>query len=80
MMMAVGGFNSPQGSAPDAPFVHHVLFWLNDKGNRELYGRLVAALKQLRRVETTRSTTCIIRCTPGSWRISAPPRASWQTL
>jgi Stress responsive A/B Barrel Domain len=54
MVMAAGGFNTRQGSAPDAPFVHHVLFWLKDKGNKEFYGRLVAALKQLRKVDTVR--------------------------
>jgi len=53
-MMAGGVFNARQGSAPDTPFVHHVLFWLKDKGNSESYGRLVAALKQLRKVEAVR--------------------------
>jgi hypothetical protein len=52
--MAGGVFDARQGSAPNTPFVHHVLFWLEVKGNSESYGRLVAALKQLRKVETVR--------------------------
>jgi hypothetical protein len=54
VMMAAGMVSARGASAPDAPFVHHVLFWLKDKEDRESYGRLVAALKQLRKVKTVR--------------------------
>src|SRR5262245_47930880 len=53
-MMAAGMVDTRQSSAPDAPFVHHVLFWLKDKENRETYRRVVAALKELSKVETIR--------------------------
>src|SRR5262247_3706962 len=54
VMMAAGVVGKQQASAPDAPFVHHVLFWLKDKEDRQSYGRLVAALKQLKKIESVR--------------------------
>jgi len=47
-------FRPWQASAPDAPFVHHVLFWLKDKEDKEAYARVLAALRQLRRIEQVR--------------------------
>src|SRR5262245_51899907 len=54
VMMAAGVVSARQASAPDAPFVHHVLFWLKDKDDRGSFGRLVAALKELKKVATVR--------------------------
>jgi hypothetical protein len=52
--MTARALNPLQGSAPEAPFAHHVLFWLKDKENKDAYASVLSALRQLRKIETVR--------------------------
>src|SRR5262245_38815593 len=54
MAMTAGAFKPLQGSASEAPFVHHVLCWLKDKENKDAYAGVLAALKRLRTIDTVR--------------------------
>ena len=35
----------------DAPFAHHVLFWLRDKNNKENYNKVLKSLQELKQIK-----------------------------
>ncbi|TMI93543.1 MAG: Dabb family protein [Bacteroidetes bacterium] len=51
--LAIAGysFTTNKESAFEAPFVHHVLFWLKDKDNKENYTKMLRFLKKFKEVK-----------------------------
>lgn len=44
-------FTTSYGFHSDAPFVHHVLFWLKDKDNKEHYTNMLKSLRELKKIK-----------------------------
>jgi len=51
LVMAGCSFNTNHQASFEAPFVHHVLFWLKDKDNKENYANMLSFLKKFKDVK-----------------------------
>lgn len=51
LAMASCSFNTNRESPLNAPFVHHALFWLKDKDNKENYTNIFRFLKKFKEVK-----------------------------